>query len=61
MRCKMDELTFMCSHGSYDSAEAGLNQTLRDLGLEYLDLYLMHWPVGSSSNENKLDYIKVLR
>ena len=25
--------------------EAGLNQSLADLGLEYVDLFLMHWPV----------------
>lgn len=45
-------------HGDYETVEAGLNQTLKDLGLDYVDLYLMHWPVGSSSGSNKLDYVK---
>ena len=42
-----------------EMVEKGLDQTLSDLGLEYLDLYLMHWPVGSYPSGNKLDYIKV--
>ncbi|CZR65035.1 probable aldose reductase [Phialocephala subalpina] len=44
-------------HGDYETAEAGLNQTLKDLRLDYLDLYLMHWPVGTSPNGPKLDYV----
>lgn len=44
-------------HGDYETAEAGLNQTLKDLGLDYLDLYLMHWPVGTSTKKPKLDYV----
>ncbi|KAF2135446.1 uncharacterized protein K452DRAFT_281516 [Aplosporella prunicola CBS 121167] len=40
-------------HGKLNKVEEGLNKTLKDLGVGYLDLYLMHWPVGGSS---KLDY-----
>lgn len=43
------------SHGT-DRVEAGLNQTLKDLGLDYLDLYLMHWPVGKGPNDSKHHY-----
>ncbi|PWN31469.1 uncharacterized protein FA14DRAFT_151454 [Meira miltonrushii] len=34
-------------HG--DKVEAGLDATLQDLGVDYLDLYLMHWPVAFSN------------
>lgn len=34
-------------HG--DKVEAGLDATLKDLGVDYLDLYLMHWPVAFSN------------
>jgi diketogulonate reductase-like aldo/keto reductase len=49
------------SHGDPELAEEALDQTLKDLGLEYLDLYLMHWPVGieKSSKKTHLDYVAV--
>lgn len=48
------------SHGDYENVERGLNQTLKDLDLDYLDLYLMHWPIGFSANGTEtLDHVQV--
>ncbi|KAI4242060.1 MAG: hypothetical protein LQ352_007320 [Teloschistes flavicans] len=40
-------------------AVEALQQTLLDLGTEYLDLWLMHWPVATSpeTGKNKLGYL----
>ncbi|KAF2643060.1 Aldo/keto reductase, partial [Massarina eburnea CBS 473.64] len=45
-------------HHDPDRVEVGLNQTLSDLGLDYLDLYLMHWPVGKGPSDEsyRFDY-----
>lgn len=45
------------SHGR-DRVEEGLDSTLSELGLEYLDLFLMHWPV-SSVGGNTIEYLEV--
>ncbi|MGH4037028.1 MAG: aldo/keto reductase [Sphaerochaeta sp.] len=44
-------------HG-YEKTIAAFNKTLSDLDMEYLDLYLIHWPKPSSEGEN---YIKSLQ
>jgi diketogulonate reductase-like aldo/keto reductase len=33
-----------CRQHGYEKAHAAFEQTLKDLGLDYLDLYMIHWP-----------------
>lgn len=35
-----------------DDVEGALQQSLDDLGLEYVDLYMMHWPVAWKRGED---------
>jgi diketogulonate reductase-like aldo/keto reductase len=36
--------------------EFGLRETLNELQLDYLDLWLVHWPMGNSTGRNTMDY-----
>ncbi|CAI6335799.1 unnamed protein product [Periconia digitata] len=46
-------------HHDPGRVEEALDRTLEDLGLGYLDLYLMHWPVGKGPDDKNyhFDYL----
>lgn len=50
---------FLLTSHQPDQVEQGLDETIADLGLIYVDLYLMHWPVESTAHGNKISYIDV--
>ncbi|EFX86053.1 hypothetical protein DAPPUDRAFT_208580 [Daphnia pulex] len=35
---------------SFNKVEVAIRQSLKNLGLDYLDLYLIHWPMGYQEN-----------
>lgn len=42
------------THHEPEDVEPAVNKTLADLGTDYLDLFLMHWPVSfQKSSENE--------
>ncbi len=40
------------THRSYEKVLTACDTTLKDLGLEYVDLYLIHWPAVAKNYEN---------
>ena len=40
------------THRSYEKVLEACDTTLKDLGLEYVDLYLIHWPAVAKNYEN---------
>lgn len=42
--------------GSHDDPMTGLKETLKELSLDYVDLYLIHWPMGA---RNTFDHVPV--
>ena len=48
------------THGR-GNVEPALRKTLKDLGLEYLDMYMIHWPVvGRKYSVRELELIRFL-
>lgn len=48
--CKREDLFIVTKiwHSEYDDPEAALERSLTKLGLNYIDLYLVHWPTACS-------------
>ena len=40
------------THRSYDKVLEACDTTLKDLGLDYVDLYMIHWPAVAKNYEN---------
>jgi diketogulonate reductase-like aldo/keto reductase len=40
-------------HSQYDDPEGALRESLKKLGLDYVDLYFIHWPAGYFSPSKK--------
>ncbi|KAL9092173.1 MAG: hypothetical protein Q9165_004606 [Trypethelium subeluteriae] len=45
-------------HHDPDRVEEGLDETLSELNLQYLDLYLMHWPVAAEGGMIEESYVE---
>ncbi|MCJ1308583.1 hypothetical protein MMC25_002236 [Agyrium rufum] len=52
-------VTSKLANGDHEPAQVlpAFERTRKDLGLEYLDLYLMHWPMSTADSDTKIDYL----
>lgn len=50
---------FLLTRHQPDQVEQALDETIAELGLVYVDLYLMHWPVEQTAHGNKISYVDV--
>lgn len=48
-------------HHGYDSALAAFDRSCEQLGLEYVDLYLLHWPVPDARHDSWRALERILR
>ncbi|MCI8373384.1 MAG: aldo/keto reductase [Lachnospiraceae bacterium] len=42
----------------YEECKEAFQKSLERLGIEYLDMYLIHWPIAYAHRENWSDYVK---
>lgn len=47
-----------CTDAHHDLVLPALKTTLKNLGLEYVDLYLIHWPVSLKQDAERLNFKK---
>ncbi|KAK1309062.1 hypothetical protein QJS10_CPA09g00297 [Acorus calamus] len=47
-----------CTHAHHDLVLPAIKETLSNLGLEYIDLYLIHWPVRLKHTEPNFHFEK---
>ena len=52
-------VTTKLSNSDHDNVEEALNASLAALGLDYVDLYLMHWPMARCNGEPRYLYMRL--
>jgi glycerol 2-dehydrogenase (NADP+) len=45
-KCVVVFVLFALSDYDHDDPQRGLEKSLKELNIEYIDLYLMHWPMA---------------
>ncbi|XP_069759373.1 aldo-keto reductase family 1 member C1-like isoform X2 [Narcine bancroftii] len=50
----IEDINVWMTYLSPTLVQKGLEETLKDVQLDYIDLYLVHWPMGLKPSENEL-------